>query len=83
MMALSLFTGYGGIDLALQEYITEVVAYVEIEEYAQKIIAYRMADGSLPRASIIADVKNVKGNVGGCDILERVNFKNCILLGVL
>lgn len=69
MKALSLFTGYGGIDLALQDYIGEVVAYVEIEEYAQKIIAYRMADGLIPRAPILADVKNVEGQIGDCDII--------------
>ncbi len=64
-----MFSGYGGIDLALKDYITEVVAYVEIEEYAQRIIAERMADGSLPRAAILADVKNVKGKIGDCDII--------------
>ena len=69
MRALSLFTGYGGIDLALQDYISEVIAYVEIEEYAQKIIAYRMADGSLKRAPILADVKNIEGKPGCCDII--------------
>lgn len=69
MRALSLFSGYGGIDLALSEYISEVMAYVEIEEYAQKIIAYRMADGSLKRAPILADVKNVKCYAGACDII--------------
>lgn len=69
MRALSLFTGYGGIDLALQNYISEVIAYVEIEEYAQKIISYRMADGSLKRAPILADVKNVEGQIGDCDII--------------
>lgn len=59
MRALSLFTGYGGIDLALNDYISEVIAYVEIEEYPQKIIAYRMADGSLKRAPIWNDVKTL------------------------
>lgn len=68
MKALDLFTGYGGITLALQGYV-EPIAYVEIEEYAQKIIAYRMADGSLPRAPILADVKNIKGSLGICDII--------------
>ena len=69
MRALSLFTGYGGIDLALSEYITEIVAYVEIEEYAQKIISYRMADGTIKRAPILADVKNVRCYTGACDII--------------
>jgi DNA (cytosine-5)-methyltransferase 1 len=66
--ALDLFTGYGGITLALQDYV-EPIAYVEIEEYAQRIIAERMADGSLPRAPILADVKNVRGSFGICDII--------------
>lgn len=68
MKYLSLFTGYGGLDLALQ-HIGDQIAYVEIEEYAQKIIAYRMADGSLKRAPILADVKNVRGAVGICDLI--------------
>ncbi len=69
MRALSLFSGYGGIDLALKQYITQTIAYVEIEEYAQKIIAYRMAEGSLQRAPILADVKNIRGKPGICDII--------------
>lgn len=65
---LSLFTGYGGLDLALRDYV-KTIGYVEIEEYAQKIIAYRMADGSLDRAPIYSDVKNVQGQSGVCDII--------------
>ncbi len=68
MRGLSLFTGYGGIDLALKDYV-KPIAYVEIEPYAQKIIAYRMADGSLPRAAILGDVQNIEGSVGDCDII--------------
>jgi DNA (cytosine-5)-methyltransferase 1 len=68
MRGLSLFTGYAGIDLALLDYV-DPIAYVEIEEYAQKIIAHRMADGSIPRASLLADVKNVEGKIGICDII--------------
>jgi len=68
LRALDLFTGYGGITLALKDYV-EPIAYVEIEEYAQRIIAERMADGSLPRAPIFADVKNIRGAIGICDII--------------
>lgn len=68
MKSLDLFTGYGGITLALKEYV-EPIAYVEIEEYAQKIITSRMADGSLPRAPILGDVKNVQGEIGDCEII--------------
>lgn len=81
MRALSLFTGYGGIDLALQDYITEVVAYVEIEEYAQKIIAYRMADGSLQRAPIWNDVTTLSKEVINKLVIE--SDKGSFLAGKL
>jgi len=68
MRSLDLFTGYGGITLALEPWC-KPIAYVEIEEYAQRIIAERMADGSLPRAPILADVKNIQGKDGDCDII--------------
>jgi len=68
MTGLDLFTGYGGISLALKNYV-EPIAYVEIEKYAQKIIASRMADGSLRRAPILSDVRNVRGEFGVCEII--------------
>lgn len=68
MKALDLFSGYGGITLALEGYI-EPIAYCEIEKYAQAVLAYRMAEGALPRAPILADVRNVKGSLGDCDII--------------
>lgn len=68
MRYLSLFTGYGGLDLAWQD-IGDPIAYVEIEGYCQKIIARRMADGMLKRAPILADVKNIRGAVGICDLI--------------
>lgn len=58
LRSLDLFTGYGGITLALEPWCRPI-AYVEIEEYAQRIIAERMADGSLPRAPIWGDVKTL------------------------
>lgn len=68
LRSLDLFSGYGGIALALREWC-DPIAYVEIEEYAQRVIAERMADGSLPRAAILGDVKNIEGEVGDCDII--------------
>lgn len=66
--SLDLFSGYGGISFALKDYC-KPIAYVEIEEYAQRILAQRMADGSLPRAPILTDVKNIEGSIGVCDII--------------
>lgn len=68
LRSLDLFSGYGGLTLALEEWC-KPIAYVEIEEYPQRIIAERMADGTLPRARILSDVKNIKGAPGICDII--------------
>lgn len=68
LRGLDLFTGYGGLTLALKEWI-KPIAYVEIEEYCQKIIAYRMAEGNLYRAPIYSDIKNVRALPGACDII--------------
>lgn len=65
---LSLFTGYGGLDLALRDYV-KTIGYVEIEQYAQRIISERMAEGALDRAPIYSDVKNIEGEIGLCDII--------------
>lgn len=68
LRSLDLFTGYGGLTLALEEWC-KPIAYVEIEEYPQRIVAERMADGTLPRAPLLADVENVRGEPGVCDII--------------
>ena len=68
MRSLDLFTGIGGLTLALKEYC-DPIAYVEKDEYAQKVIAYKMAQGLLPRAPLLAEVKNVQGSPGNCDII--------------
>lgn len=58
---ISLFTGYGGIDLALSEYVRPII-YCEIERFAQAIILSRMDDGSLEFAPIWNDVTTLNGN---------------------
>jgi DNA (cytosine-5)-methyltransferase 1 len=52
---LSLFSGYGGIDLALEEYV-ETKVFCEIEKYAQAILLSRMDDGTFPFAPIWNDI---------------------------
>ena len=58
---LSLFTGYAGIDLALNAW-AEPILYCEIERYAQAIILSRMDDGSIPFAPIWNDITTLNGN---------------------
>ena len=58
MNYLSLFSGAGGGDLAMQHLIgMKCVGYVEIEEYCQKLIAQRISDGYLDEAPIFTDIK--------------------------
>lgn len=62
---LDLFTGYGGFQLGLRLAYPDVrfqtVAYVEIEEYAQRVIRARIDDGHLDDAAIWDDVKSFDG----------------------
>lgn len=55
---LDLFSGIGGITLALSEWV-KPVAYCEIEPYAQKVLLSRMSDGQLPVAPIWDDVRTL------------------------
>lgn len=57
MNAVSLFTGAGGADLAALLLGWRSIAYVEIEEYFQQVIAQRISDGILPRAPIFGDIR--------------------------
>ena len=56
MKAVSLFAGVGGFDLALERNGAEVVASVEIDKHARKILTNRF-----PNSTILEDVKNVSG----------------------
>jgi DNA (cytosine-5)-methyltransferase 1 len=58
MNGLDLFTGIGGITLALRGYVTPV-AYCEIEPYCQSVLLQRMSEGNLPKAPIWDDVRTL------------------------
>lgn len=62
MNGLSLFTGYAGIDLALNEWVKPVL-YCEIEPYPQAILLSRMDEGSIPFAPIWNDVTTIDGSI--------------------
>lgn len=57
---MDLFSGIGGISLALQEWVRPI-AYCEIERYAQGVLLSRMSEGELPRAPIWDDVRTLDG----------------------
>jgi DNA (cytosine-5)-methyltransferase 1 len=59
---LDLFSGIGGITLALSEWVRPV-AYCEIEPYAAGVVFSRIADGTLPFAPIFPDVTKLSGDI--------------------
>lgn len=59
---LDLFSGIGGLTLALSEWVRPV-AYCEIEPYAQSVLLSRMASFDLPTAAIWDDVCTLRGDM--------------------
>ena len=60
---LSLFSGIGGIDVALSEYVRPV-AYCEIDPYCQGVLLSRMAGGFLSSAPIWPDIRTLNTRGG-------------------
>ena len=63
MNELSLFSGYGGLSLALKltGIQTRTVAYVEWEKYPQEILKARIRDGILSDAPVFSDISSFRG----------------------
>lgn len=57
---LDLFSGVGGLSLALAPWVSPV-AYCELDPYCRAVLLSRMADGSLPPAPIWDDVQTLQG----------------------
>jgi DNA (cytosine-5)-methyltransferase 1 len=55
---LSLFSGIGGLDVALSEWVRPI-AYCEIDSYCQGVLLSRMANGELPNSPIWDDIKSL------------------------
>lgn len=71
MNGLDLFSGIGGIALALQRYV-KTLAYCEIDEYARRVLEARMKHGQIDSAPIWGDVRTLKGGMfteGSIDII--------------
>jgi DNA (cytosine-5)-methyltransferase 1 len=59
---LDLFSGIGGLTLALSEWVNPIT-YCEIEPYAQGVLASRMSERRLPIAPIWDDVRTLSASV--------------------
>lgn len=57
---MDLFSGYGGISLALEPWVRPVL-YCESESYPQQVLLSRMSEGELPKAPIWDDVRTLPG----------------------
>lgn len=55
---LSLFSGIGGIDVALSGFV-KPIAYCEIDPYCQSVLLSRMQEGHLPKAPIWGDITSL------------------------
>lgn len=71
MNGLDLFSGIGGISMALSEYV-KTIGYVEIDKYAQSVLLSRMVDGSIETAPIFRDITKLDGRKlrGHVDIIS-------------
>jgi len=67
LRCLDLFSGIGGIALALRPYV-QTVAYCEIEPYCQAVLLERMATHDLDSAPIWDDVRTLNRKVLDTDI---------------
>jgi DNA (cytosine-5)-methyltransferase 1 len=71
MNGLDLFSGSGGITLAIKDYVRPI-AYCEIDKYCQAVLLSRMVDGLLPEAPIWDDIQTLQANEfpsGAIDII--------------
>lgn len=57
---LDLFSGIGGLTIALSEWVRPV-AYCDVDRYAQAVILSRQSTGELPRAPICTDILSMRG----------------------
>ena len=69
MNGLDLFSGIGGISLALREWVRPI-AYCESDRYCQSVLLSRMQSGDIASAPICDDVRSLRGeSVGKIDII--------------
>jgi DNA (cytosine-5)-methyltransferase 1 len=60
IIGLDLFSGIGGVTIALQRWVTPI-AYCENDRYAQGVLLSRMFEGKIPIAPIWDDVSTLRG----------------------
>ena len=58
MRALDLFSGVGGLSLAVRPFVDHI-GYCEIDAFCRRVLAARMREGALPRAPVHDDVRTL------------------------
>ena len=64
LKSVSLFSGIGGMQLG------QPLLYCEIDKRCRRVLQARMADGSLPSAPIVEDVRTLKDLPDDCELLH-------------
>jgi len=62
MNGLSLFSGIGGLDVALSDWVRPI-AYCEIDPYCQGVLLSRISEGLLINAPIWDDIRTLDGRI--------------------
>jgi len=62
MNGLDLFSGIGGISIALEPWV-RTIAYCEQDRFAQSVLLSRISEGKLHRAPIWDDVQTLRGDM--------------------
>ena len=89
--AIDVFSGTGGISLALKEFNIATVQYCEINSYSQKVLTERMLEGKIDKAPIHSDIRtlhvsphtNLDMIFGGspCTDLSSIGLRKGIIKG--
>ncbi len=80
MNGLDLFSGIGGISIALSPWV-RTIAYCENDRYAQSVLLSRMQDGQLFRAPIWDDVSTL--NLQNLNFIRSLNDEELDMAGKL
>jgi hypothetical protein len=77
---LDLFSGIGGLTLALAEWVRPI-AYCENDRYAQGVLLSRMREGAIPISPIWDDVRSLRGrDLPPTDIVSGASLARTSLL---
>lgn len=73
MRVLDLFSGVGGMSLALKD-VSETTAYCEVDEMCKRVLLKRAREGLLHEAPVLSDVKDLSADTCGSPDMISAGF---------